>query len=335
MGKFFVLSWKIWQGDAATWDEMLMQFSDFNIYQSYGWGTHRSHLGWISHRLMATENGGTVAMAQVLVRRFPLDVALVWVPGGPVGLIETWGAAFRATVLQAIGVRHLYCRIYPTREKVGQDIRRMEREGWHRSDASINSGMSFAYVPSEEENARVARASVNWRHNLRRSLKYGHVVGVWTSPDPDEMLVAYEAMQFHKKLDQPISRSALISLLEVFGEQCIVVKCSDAQGRLLALRGALLFGNKAWDVLAAATPAGRKVYASHATFWELMKQCASRGVQWYDMGGADRGRGKGVYDYKKGTGASEIVYLGEWDWGTSPLLRRAANYLIKRRARGM
>lgn len=330
-----MLNWKIWQGDAAEWDHLLMQFPDYTVYQSYGWGEHRNHFGWVPYRLMATDNGQTMAVAQVLVRRFRFGIALAWVPGGPVGKIETWGKEFQQALKTAIGVRQLYCRVNPMREQDNQDVEKMKSVGWLKSPNPILSGRSVVYLPSVDEKMREGLASGNWRHNLRRSSKHGHVVQVWSSPNPDEMMAVYQAMQSHKKLSEQVSRPALISMLEGFGKQCIVVRCDDAQGRLLALRGALLLGNKAWDIFAAATPEARKVYASHAAFWELMKQCAARGVQWYDMSGVDPTRNKGVYDFKKGTGASEFVYLGEWDWATSSLLRRAANYLIKRRAGGM
>lgn len=330
-----MLRWQAWLGEAESWNAQLMQFPDYTVYQSYGWGEHRSHFGWMPHRLVAVENDHIVAMAQALVRRFPLGIVLVWVPGGPVGNIEAWGKPFQLAIRQVCGARHLYCRVNPMREQSEEDVGHMRHEGWSRPRARLNSGLSVAYGLSENETVRMALASGNWRHNLRRSQKYGHTTSVWSNPDPDEMLAVYGAMQSHKKLEEQISRSALISILAVFGEQCVVVRCDNAQGRFIALRGALILGDKAWDIFAAATPEARKVYASHAVFWELMRQCAARNVQWYDISGVDPAGSKGVYDFKKGTGASDLQYLGEWDWSTSSLLQYAVNYMIKHRGRGM
>ena len=330
-----MLIWKVWQGNAAEWDELLLQFPDYTVYQSYAWGEYRHQFGWVPHRFTAVENGKTVAMVQLMVRRFPLGVALAWANGGPIGITEAWDEALRAAVKQAVGVAHLYFRVNPMRELGNADVARMIAADWQRPRARILSGMSLAYFPSEKEDAREAQASANWRHNLRRSRKYGHVSSLWEVPDPDAMLAVYAAMQSHKNLREQISRPALIAMLDTFGRQCMVVRCNDAQGRLLALRGALLLGGKAWDIFAAATPEARKVYASHAAFWELMRQCAVRGIQWYDMSGVDPVGNKGVYDFKKGSGASEFHFLGEWDWATSSLLRHAANYMIKRRGGAM
>jgi lipid II:glycine glycyltransferase (peptidoglycan interpeptide bridge formation enzyme) len=330
-----MLSWNPWDGDPAAWDELLLQCGDYNVYQAHKWGEHKRRFGWSPVRLTVIDGNHTVAMSQVLVRRFPARVAVAWVPGGPVGLVEAWGNPFRQAVQRAVGARQLYCRVNPMREQILQDVERMQSAGWRRPTSPILSGRSLAYRPSDPEPVREARASRNWRHNLRRSSKYGHVVRVWPVPDADEVLAVYEAMQSHKRLHQQISRDALVSILDAFGDQCLVVRCDDASGRLLALRGTLLFGTKGWDIFAAATPDARNVYASHATFWELMTQCAALGVQWYDMSGVDPIQNKGVYDFKKGTGASELSYLGEWDWATSSALRRVADYLIKRRAGGM
>lgn len=330
-----MLSWNRWEGDAAAWDGLMVRFPDYTIYQCHAWGEHRSHFGWTPHRLIATENGETVAMAQVMARLFPLGVALAWVAGGPVGPVEAWGAPFRAALTRAIGSSRLYCRINSMREYSSEEAKRMEISGWRKPSVPILSGRSLSYSLIESEGDREKRASGNWRHNLRRSNKYGHLVRVWPAPDPDEMLAVYEAMQSHKSLKEQISRAALVSMLEAFGKQCIVVRCDDTQGRLLALRGALISGGKGWDIFAAATPAARKVYASHAAFWTLMRECASLGVRWYDMSGADPIGNKGVYDFKKGAGANDLIYLGEWDWATSRLLGFAANQMIKRRGGGM
>ena len=50
-----------------------------------------------------------------------------------------------------------------------------------------------------------------------------------------------------------------------------------------------------------------------------MKQCTLRGVEWYDMSGMDSINNKGVFNFKKGTGAKEYKYLGEWDYSESKI----------------
>jgi lipid II:glycine glycyltransferase (peptidoglycan interpeptide bridge formation enzyme) len=51
------------------------------------------------------------------------------------------------------------------------------------------------------------------------------------------------------------------------------------------------------------------------------------------MGGIDPENNKGVYHFKKGTGAKEIRYLGEWEWSNSEMFRKVANWGIRYKAR--
>lgn len=114
------------------------------------------------------------------------------------------------------------------------------------------------------------------------------------------------------------------------GQQMILMRCANREGRAIALRAAVLFGDTAWDFLAAATAEARKVYASHATLWALQRACAARGASRYDMGGIDCEGNKGVFDFKRGVGAELIEYAGGWKLASNPLVRVAANAAIRR-----
>jgi lipid II:glycine glycyltransferase (peptidoglycan interpeptide bridge formation enzyme) len=83
--------------------------------------------------------------------------------------------------------------------------------------------------------------------------------------------------------------------------------------------------------MAASGNAARKVYASYATLWGLVNECHARGVRYYDMAGIDPRGNKGVWDFKRGTGAEALEYLGEWECASSELLRVGVNFVLKRR----
>ena len=51
----------------------------------------------------------------------------------------------------------------------------------------------------------------------------------------------------------------------------------------------------------------------------------------FDLGGIDPINNRGVYDFKKGTGATQIDYEGEWDTAKPLWFRRIASMLIARR----
>ena len=328
-----MLNWQPWEGSAEAWDDQLRQFADYTVFQSHAWSEHKRQFGWQPLRLGVSDADRVVALAQVLVKRYPLGIGMAWVPGGPLGRIDSWGDSFRQAIRAAAGVRFLYCRISPMCPHSEDAASKLATHGWRRSAAPFTSGLSLAYQAALSEDERLQQCSGNWRHNLRRSVKHGSKVYLWNNPDPDEMMAAYAAMQANKQLKEQTSREEIVSMFSAFADQCVLVRCDDERGNLLALRGALVLGDKGRDTFAAATPAGRKVYASHAAFWELIKQCVARGVKWYDMGGVDPINNRGVYDFKKGTGAQDLHFLGEWEHAMPAFLGALASRAIAWRGR--
>ncbi|APW44168.1 lipid II:glycine glycyltransferase FemX [Rhodoferax saidenbachensis] len=328
-----MLTWQRWTGNAIEWDALILRLEDFTVYQSHAWGEHRARFGWLPVRMVARRNSQVVAAAQILVRRYPLGVGVVWIPGGPLGDIQSWNKDFRQAIRKLSGLKFLYCRFNALGVRANGVDEMLDSNGWARSSQPLSSGMSLEYRPSLPEEERLQMCSGNWRHNLRRSFKRGLSTSVWANPDPVEMMRAYESMQELKGLAAQTSKDEIESLLSAFGKHCVIVRCDDEQGNLLALRGALAMGGKAWDMFAVANPAGRKVYASHSAFWFLMNQCAIMGVQWYDMSGADPVNNRGVYDFKKGSGATDFTQVGEWDFASPFFLRKPVSYLIGRRGR--
>jgi hypothetical protein len=327
-----MLTWKKWEGSAAEWDENLLKFPDYTVYQSFDWGEHRGAFGWHPVRMICEDKGTIICAAQLLVRHLPLGMEFAWVPGGPAGDPAIWADSFPKALRNILGCRFLYCRVNNMRPDDARETALLSRR-WRKPEFRLHTGLSLSYAPSAAESDRLEKMSKNWSRNFRRSQKAGNAVRLWDSPDPDDMHAIYREMQDYKSLGEQFSRDALASILARFEGRCIVVRCDDSDGKLLSFRGALLFGDRAWDIFAASANAARKVYASHAAFWELMNRCAERGVTWYDMSGADPVRGKGVYDFKKGTGAEDLKFIGEWDTASFPGLRRIANLIVKWRIR--
>lgn len=327
-----MLDWKLWEGDANQWDAMVCEFPDYTVFQSYAWGVHQERFGWRPLRLFAHDQSRRlVSLTQAFVRSRIFGVGVVWIPGGPLGDMSAWSYALRKVICEEAKLRFAYYRLNVMRKPSKDSSRIMLENGWRRSSKKLSSGLSLEYDPSPPDTQRMLKCSGNWRHNLRRSFKRCLTIAVWSSPNPHEIMQAYESMQKFKNIGSLTSFTEIDSISRTFGDRCLIVHCRDERGELLALRGALVMGSKAWDIFAVTSAAGRKVYASHAAFWELMSQCSDKGVNWYDLGGADPLNNRSVYDFKKGTGAADIEYLGEWECAHPYLLRHIANFFIGRR----
>ncbi len=102
----------------------------------------------------------------------------------------------------------------------------------------------------------------------------------------------------------------------------------------IALRACALLGDQGWDLMAASRNAARKVYDSYARLWGLINECHERGIKKYDLFGVDPQGNKGVWDFKRGTVAEALEYLGEWECASSELLRIGVNFVLKHRGGG-
>lgn len=317
----------------SEWDANLLRFDDYSYSQMRSWGDYRACFGWQVFRWAAiTDTGAVSAMIQGFLRTYPGGIGMLWVPGGPVGDISTWNRELRQTIIKTTGIKRLYCRISPIRSHCAADALLLESQGWRKPRHRILSGMSMLYHCERDEQIRLKSCSGNWRHNLRRSQRSGLSIKRWAPPDIDTMMTVYNDLQEYKKLSAQYSRRELEKMMEHIGDKVVLYCCSDGTGDLVAFRGCILIGERAWDLFAATTVKGRNLYASYPLFWRLIEHCINAGITSYDMGGIDPQTNKGVYHFKKGTGAEGIEYLGEWEWATSQAMRFAANCAIRCRA---
>jgi lipid II:glycine glycyltransferase (peptidoglycan interpeptide bridge formation enzyme) len=333
-GRVLVVGWRLLssQEDIKSWDNNLKRFEDYNYCQTIAWGDYRSFFGWRPYRWAAyTDKGEVKALMQGLIRNYPGGFGIMWVPGGPIGDIASWNQEMKNVILQSTGLKRLYCRFNPFRLYRPADTNILETQGWRRTSTPLLSGLSMLYEVDRDEESRLQSCSKNWRHNLRRSQKYDLSFNHWNSPDVDRMMAIYNEMETYKDIRQQYSREELEKIFELFGNRIIVYSCIDERGDLIAFRGCMVFGNKAWDLFAATTVKGRNLYASYQLFWKLIDHCKAKGVTAYDMGGIDPKKNEGVYHFKKGTGAQEIKYLGEWEWATSEIMRLGSNFAIRHR----
>lgn len=327
-------NWQVWDETDSRWDLIISQFSDGSIYQTTKWAKHKESSGWQVIRLIKFDQNLPVAAAQCLFRRGPLGSVVVWVAGGPIGDIDSVSSDFVKIVKQQTSARFLYIRVAVMRQTDAASANALTSQGWRQSSAIIGTRSSLIHSLDAEESIRRSRCSSNWKRNLKRSAQNESLTYIWESPDGNSISDAYAQMDEFKDIKGvSLARSSddLQSVINTFGDSLILVRSDDKDGAPLAIRGALLFNETAWDFIAVTTPAGRKKYASHAVFWALAEQCFQLGIKQFDLGGIDPVNNRGVYDFKKGTGTAQVDYLGEWEISNPLWFRGIASRLISRK----
>ena len=315
-----MVAWDAFRGDDAAWDAALARLPGANAFQSSAWALHKTDFGWRPVRALAEG-----AALQALVKRLP-GARVLWARGGPVGDPALWNAGLRETISRAAGGGPIYGRICSYRENSAETEAALAASGWARPSRPLDRNRTYLLDLAPEPELIKGGLSSNWRHNLKRGEARAAVVD-WPRPDPAEMEGVYLAMEALKSIPLQHRADELGSLSRALGPR-LILKRAVVDGKTVALRACALFADSAIDLLAAAAPEARKVYASYALLWALILEARRLGAKYYDLGGADPDAARGVADFKGGVGARAIETVGEWDFASPGLLRAPAGTLI-------
>ncbi len=326
--------WSKWTWSGAEWDKVLVGFPDSNIYQSWSWGQHRAESGWKVLPLAFVSDGNVTALALTLFKTRLRSVSACWVPGGPVGDIALSSATLISAVNEETNTRATYVHINSMAPYSESTSEILKTAGWTRPSRQLNTGKTLVYSSFDEGINKRNLLSKNWNRNLTRGEQRNLTVTEWCDATGREITEITNEMLDYKKLPSLAGpNEPADSLLRLFANQILMAKCSDANGNTLAIRGVIKLGHKAFDLFAASTPAGRKEYASNLCLWKIIELCARDGVTCYDLSGADPTNNQGVYNFKKGIGAHDFEYQGEWVISRPRILSAFISRMIARRLR--
>ena len=333
-----MLTWSAWTGSSASWDALVLGFPDHCLYQCFGWGEYKARYGWTPMRLVASEDGKTVALAQALIRQYPGKVALGWVPGGPVGSWQAFKDGFAMALKSELRVRHLYCRINSFAEKCDESLADASSRGWCRPTSLLLSGKSMEVDVALPQKSWLGSIDGKHRYYVKKS---SSAPLAWMHGD-NAILRKDFAM-----LTRQLSQAKNADLAETTVEMLDALS-TCLPGSVLVLIGyfenlpvtgclTLVLGGKAYYASAATVGEGRKLSAAYSMVAKLREILNQNGVAFFDFGGInpESNGASGVDHFKKGFGSRQINYVGEWDWASSFLLRWVANTLIQRRASAM
>ena len=330
-------SWSVWTGTDNEWHQLASSLDNFNLYQSAEWSVHKRNSGWLNCRIVALDSQAIIhCAAQCLYRKGPLNSVVVWIPGGPIGNLNYVNDGFVSALKSHLQTKLIYIRSSIMSTSSEETTNQLTNNGWFRAATTIGALASLMYELGGDEQERLDRCSSNWRRNLKRSSRNAQPAYLWDSPSAQEISNAYSNMdEFKKVKGVTLSRSVeeIQSVIDVFGDKLLCVRIDDVDGNPLAIRAAICINDEAWDFIAITTPAGRKTYASHAVFWLMANTCAQRAMKQIDLSGIDIKNNRGVYDFKKGTGARQIDFQGEWEISLPKLLRPFASRLIAQRVK--
>ncbi|WP_420000184.1 lipid II:glycine glycyltransferase FemX [Streptomyces boninensis] len=179
-----------------------------------------------------------------------------------------------------------------------------------------------------------------WRRNIKKAERAG--VEVTTGGD----LKAFHDLYVHTAERDRFTPRPLRYFETMFAElgaedpDRIKLYFARHQGDLVAATVLVRVGAHAWYSYGASSTEKREVRGSNACQWAMIRDSLAAGCDVYDLRGitptldADDPH-VGLIRFKTGTGGQAVRYAGEWDLPLRPLIYRAFDLYMRRRAQAL
>jgi len=303
------------------WAELVSQFQDLSLLQTWEYGLAKARTGsWKVQRGIFLENEHVVGAFQALVRTIPgLHRGLVWINRGP--LWERDGNSNSSRLLSMIGElrrywvhqRHMYLRVAPS-SREGQIEPGSFQEIGYCLDESL-SGWASARVdlfqPAETLRGQLQQ---KWRNCLNKAERLGLVVESGSGASLFEgFLAEYSRMLADRRYHSSVTPALLSRLQAVLPPERKLWVLAARQGEC-ALGSVLLarYGAAAEYLAGTVNEDGRRVNAGQLLLWCALCEMKDQGYRWFDMGGMDPERTpSGIFHFKAGVGGTPHRLIGE------------------------
>lgn len=306
----------------SEWGELLEQFVDANIYQTWAYGSVRWGEQNLSHIILkrGTEVCG---MAQLrILRPAGLRAGIAYLTWGPVcqlrneELVEAETVAALASALRQeyVEKRGLFLEVVPNAFFGSQRARAFESAfARFARGAAFSDGCYRTFLLDLASSMEELRKHFDkkWRNQLNSAERNDLTITESSTVDDYRKFCSlYYEMQQRKNFRTKVSVEEFERIQERLpvAQQMKILIC-EYENRPAA--GAVYsdMGETAIYLLGAAVELGMKVKASYRLQWMIIRNLKERGVRFYDLGGIDPAVNPGVHHFKAGLSGDDISHI--------------------------
>jgi hypothetical protein len=312
--------------DRDAWSDIVAQFDDATIYQTWSYGAIRWGESQLSH-VVLKKNGDIVAAAQVRTVKVPvIGRGIAYVPFGPLwkrsGRAPDAGS-FRSIVRalheEYVVKRGFLLRLLPKEWEgevpgVGSILCEsgLERQGSARPYRTFLVDLSLSGAE--------IRKSLNpkWRGHLNRSGRSGLTIIEGTADSLYETFARiYRDMHSRKMFAEFVDIDQIRAVQRDLPDNLkmtILVAMKDSEPVAALVCSAI--GGTAVYFLGSSNDKGRRLAAAYALQWDMIERLQRRGYRWYDLGGTDPESNPGGHSFKAGLSGKagrEVFSVGQYD----------------------
>jgi len=264
---------------------------------------------------------------------------------GPPVRTATWSAAQVKEGVAADDVRRLGDLPPEHRDPAGaRVVSQLRAAGWLAQSPEDGFGVGqpqYTYeIPLAGRTEADLLKGMNqlWRRNIKRAEKEGVVVTVGDDLEAFHELYVHTAERDHFT-PRPLSYfRTMVGAMSAEDPERIKLYFAHHEGDLVAATILVRVGGHAWYSYGASSTEKREVRGSNALQWAMMRYSLAAGCDVYDLRGITPTLSSddphvGLIQFKAGTGGRAVEYVGEWDLPLRPVLYKAFDLYMKRRAR--
>jgi hypothetical protein len=308
------------------WSELLMQFDDANIYQTWSYDEVRCGARNLSHLLLRRE-GKTVALAQARIARIPVlraGIAYVrWAPlwrrRGELPDVQVFRQCIRALRNEYACRRGLVLRLCPNLwdEKSASLLLILEQEGF---SAVRGQRLDRTLVLDLAQPLPVLRAGLrqHWQRYLRVAERNGLEITQGTDDRLFEQFIPiYREMVARKGFPEPNDINEFRAIQRRLPEsfKMNIMLCRSGNELCAGLISSTM-GNTAVYLFGATSDAGLRSRGSYLLHWKLIESLKEQGIMNYDLNGIDPVLNPGTYKFKAdlcGPNGKDLYFPGRFD----------------------
>jgi lipid II:glycine glycyltransferase (peptidoglycan interpeptide bridge formation enzyme) len=331
------------------WYEIISQFSDVNIYQTWSFDLINSNRNKVNHFILK-KNNTIVAAAQIRIMTIPIfGLGIAYIRWGPLFKLKNrpvnpnfFRLAVRALKNEYVYSRKFILRLFPNILNDGSEsyLEILKDEGYYQVKEK-NKSRTLILDISPSMNDLRKNLNQKWRNCLNKAEKNNlKIVEGSDSSIFSNFISLYRELLKRKKFEEPndINQFRLLQKDLPIGYKMKIFICRVNEVNVAG--GIFSFiGDTGLYLFGATNELGMKTNGSYLIQWAAIKHMKEIGCHYYNLNGINPNQNPGGYHFKVGiSGKSglDAYYLGRFQTYSglinSVLIKILENYLpiIKR-----
>ena len=316
-----------------SWIEIMRNFDDYNIFQTWSYGSVRHGEEGISH-LVLKRRSSIVAAAQARIVKLPFfNIGIAYVRWGPLWKVsgrepdpEVFLQAVRALRNEYTCRRGLALRLYPLLfdDDDPSFLAHLQSEGFALNASLTRERTLIVDLRPPLEDLRKG-LNQKWRNHLNKAERNQLDLMEGSDNNLFEMFIdVYREM---------VERKHFVDLVDVQEFKTIQNKLMEENKSRVFLSlnngevgaGAICttMGEMGIYLLGATNDIGMKDNGSYLVQWRILEYLKSIGCIYYNLHGINPAGNKGTYTFKKGLcghNGRDVEFLGRFDAYPNPII---------------